>query len=177
MGWILGLARGWRLGGRSASALRTLSIAALILSSVTVGPALADPGEQMRIRSFFDLGGYLYASGENDCDADDYPGCVQRGFELWRLAGPPSCDVVATLRPGQNGFTGNLAEQEVGVQAPGGLESISNVEISDGVVYWPDFTPGTTSTVIVTAIKTTSGVATSWSFDAVDEWGQTTYCG
>jgi hypothetical protein len=77
-------------------------------------------GEQMRIRSFFELGGYLYASGENDCDADDYPGCVQRGFELWRLAGPPTCDVVATLRPGQNGFTGNLAEQEVGVHAPGG---------------------------------------------------------
>jgi hypothetical protein len=68
-------------------------------------------GEQMRIRSSFELGGYLYASGENDCDADDYPGCVQRGFELWRLAGPPACDVVATLRPGQNGFTGNLAEQ------------------------------------------------------------------
>src|ERR1700733_8774196 len=43
MGWILGLARGWRLGGRSASALRTLSIAALILASVTVEPALADP--------------------------------------------------------------------------------------------------------------------------------------
>ena len=25
----------------------------------------------------------------------------------------------------------------------------------------------------VTAVKTTSGVATSWSFDAVDAWGQT----
>jgi hypothetical protein len=134
-------------------------------------------GEQMRIRSFFAFGGYLYANGENDCDADDYPGCVQRGWELWRLPGPPTCAVVGTPQTGDDGSAGGLEQEEVGVQAPGGLEAISNVEISNGDVYWPDFTPGTTSPVTVTATKATAGILTWWSFDAVDELGQTTYCG
>ncbi len=134
-------------------------------------------GEQMRIRSFFEFGGYLYANGENDCDADDYPGCVQRGWELWRLAGPPTCAIAAVLRVGEGNYTGSLDEEEVSVQAPGGLQSISNVEISNGFVEWPDFAPGTTSTITVTAVKATEGVVTNWSFDAVDGLGQTTYCG
>jgi hypothetical protein len=133
-------------------------------------------GEEMRIRSFFELGGYLYANGENDCAADDYPGCVQRGWELWRLEGGPTCAVTAVLRAGQGG-TGSLDEEQVTVQAPDGLESISNVEISNGFVEWPDFSPGTTSPVVVTATKVAAGSPTIWSFDATDELGQTTYCG
>lgn len=134
-------------------------------------------GEQMRIRSFFEFGDHLYATGENDCTADDFPGCVQRGFEVWRVPGSPTCAVVATLIVGQGGFTGSLDQQLVSVQAPGGLGSISHMQISNGFVSWPTFAPGTTAPIIVTATKAIAGQKTTWSFDAVDDFGQTTHCG
>jgi hypothetical protein len=44
-------------------------------------------GRQMRIRSFFTLAGYLYANAENDCYPFGFTGCMQYGWELWRLEG------------------------------------------------------------------------------------------
>jgi hypothetical protein len=44
-------------------------------------------GRQMRIRSFFSFGKYLYANAENDCYPFGFTGCTQYGWELWRLPG------------------------------------------------------------------------------------------
>ncbi|MGO9976493.1 MAG: hypothetical protein ACLP01_27530 [Solirubrobacteraceae bacterium] len=136
-------------------------------------------GKFQRIRSFFELGGYLYANGENDCETNGPPGCQERGWELWRLEAPaPTCTVTAVLRAGVTpGFTGAYDEEEVTVQAPGGLTAVGNIYISNGIVFWPIFDPGTTSPIVVTAIKGVQGVSTTWSFDATDVAGQETFCG
>jgi hypothetical protein len=123
-----------------------------------------------RIRSFFTFGGYLYANGENDCEGG-LPGCREGGWELWRLeAPPPTCAVSAIRR-------GSPADQEdVTVQAPGGLAALGGFSIENGDVSTPLFDPGATGPVVVTATKQTQGVPTRWSFDATDEAGQTTHC-
>ena len=49
-------------------------------------PGFGEPHSQvMRIRTFFRLGGYLYAGGEDDCEVAP-AACQQNGFELWRLS-------------------------------------------------------------------------------------------
>lgn len=130
-------------------------------------------GEYQRIRSFFELGGYLYANGENDCRTNPLPGCTEHGWEIWRLAPrPPTCAVAAIRRAGAEGSD----QEDVTVQAPGGLASISHVDIANGTVAWPE-DAGTTEQLLVTATKSTQGVTTTWSFDATDQTGQTTHCG
>jgi hypothetical protein len=84
--------------------------------------------------------------------------------------------VTAVRRVGSAGFSGATDQEDVTVQAPGGLSSITNVHISDGTVSW-GFAPGTTAPVVVTATKSAEQMLTRWSFDATDEAGQTTYCG
>jgi hypothetical protein len=64
----------------------------------------------------------------------------------------------------------------VTVTADGGLNSISGVAITNGTVEVPDFTPGTTGSVVVTAIKAVQGQSTSWSFNVKDQAGKETNC-
>lgn len=86
---------------------------------------------------------------------------------------PPSCKVVAVRRPGPSGRD----EMDVQVQDAGsGLKAITNVSVTNGVLSYPVFTPGTRSPIIVTAIKTTQGQPTSFSFDAVDMAGNIKHC-
>jgi hypothetical protein len=66
---------------------------------------------------------------------------------------------------------------QVSAQAPGGLQSISDVQITNGAVFWSTPTVGTTDPVVITAIRAGSSSSTSWSFDVTDEAGQTTHCG
>lgn len=68
-------------------------------------------------------------------------------------------------------------QQDVSVQNLGGLASISNIQIVNGTVNAPAFTPGTTAPVVVTATKSDPNQSTVWSFDAIDIGGHTTHCG
>ena len=96
---------------------------------------------------------------------------------------PPSCTVTALRLPGPSG----KAEQDVTVSSAGGLGSIGNVVISNGRVFTGGSSgtridPGGTTllgfptSVVLTAVKTTAGIGTSWSFDATSSGGSTTHC-
>ena len=52
-----------------------------------------------------------------------------------------------------------------------GLQAITDILVTNGTVSVPPFTAGTTSEVIVTAIKATQGTPTTWSFHAIDVAG------
>jgi hypothetical protein len=69
------------------------------------------------------------------------------------------------------------AQQYVQVQAPAGLNAISNIHIVNGVVNVATYTPGTTAPVVVTATKSVPGQTTTWSFDMTDIQGHTRHCG
>lgn len=104
---------------------------------------------------------------------------------------PPACRVLQTRRadPSQPWGGSNVDQQDVAVQAAGGLAAagpsnstttggLSNITITNGTVSNPSYTAGTTAQVTVTAAKVNQGVNTTfWSFDATDNFGQTTYCG
>ena len=141
-------------------------------------------GRQQRMRSFFEFGGYLYATAENDCVVHDFSGCQQRGYEMWRLAPiskafapAPLCAVAAIRRVGAGVYAGGTAQEDVSVEAAGGLASVTNITIDNGSVNVPQFTAGTSAPVTVTATKSDEGSTAHWSFDATDEYGQVTYCG
>lgn len=53
-------------------------------------------GEQMRMRALFQDGPYLYAIAGNDCGLAP-PGCVEHGWELWRLQSPVATLVLSPL--------------------------------------------------------------------------------
>jgi hypothetical protein len=93
----------------------------------------------------------------------------------WNLT-PPSCAVVA-VRRAPNSPSGR-DEMDVRVRDSGGLQAITNIAISNGMVSVTPSTPFPPSTTqaIVTAVKTTQGVPTSWSFDVVDRVGKTRHC-
>jgi hypothetical protein len=83
---------------------------------------------------------------------------------------PPTCVVTAVRR-------GNPQQQDVTVTDTGsGLDSITNVVVSNGTVAIPPFTSGTTNGVVVTATKTDQTKKTRWSFDATDKAGNTKHC-
>jgi hypothetical protein len=134
---------------------------------------------QMRIRSLFTFGGYLYANADNSCypGSSPRPGCQQYGWELWRLAGagPPLCTVSAIRRDGAGSYSGD-DQEDVTVQAPAGLASLSNVQFSNGSVDVPTIAAGTTQPVVITATKATQGVPTAWGFKVTDETGDTVPC-
>ncbi len=88
----------------------------------------------------------------------------------------PGCSVTSTIHS-VNGQETAGDQQQVTLQAPGGLASVQNVFIDNGMVMVPGFTPGTTSPITVTATKDTSGRTTYWTFTATDEAGQTQFCG
>jgi hypothetical protein len=98
-------------------------------------------------------------------------------------ASAPTCVVTALRNPGPSGH----AEQDVTVSDPYGLASVSAVEITNGKVYVGGSAgtridpTGTTLTgdprsVVLTAVKTTAGTKTVWSFDATSATGVTTRC-
>lgn len=89
---------------------------------------------------------------------------------------PPACAVTAIRRINQGSLSAG-DQEDVTVQAPGGLASISNVSIDNGTVSYPAFASGATDSVVVTATKTFDGVVTHWSFDMTDLAGQTAHCG
>jgi hypothetical protein len=68
------------------------------------------------------------------------------------------------------------AQQQVTLQAAAGLESVYDIQATNGAVSVPAYTPGTTNPVVITATKSTAGVGTSWSFYASDINGQVKYC-
>jgi streptogramin lyase len=85
----------------------------------------------------------------------------------------PTCSVGAVRRGGAGGHD----QEDVDVRDLGsGLASITNVKITNGTVSMPAITPGTASTVTVTATKTTQGLSTVWSFDATDADGNVRHC-
>lgn len=93
----------------------------------------------------------------------------------WDLS-RPACAVVA-VRRAPNSPSGR-DEMDVRVRDSGGLQAVTNFAITNGVISVTPHTPfpaGTTQAV-VTAIKTTQGVPTSWSFDVVDWIGKTRRC-
>jgi hypothetical protein len=153
-------------------------------SATGVGWTLANvpgfgTGKQETIRSFFTLGGYLYADAENDCTPPsvNFPGCQEGGWELWRLeANPPSCQVTATNLSAPPQYTPGDYMQ-VTAQVPGGFQSISNLQVTNGSVSWSQPPIGSTVPVVLTATRQTGGTATAWSFDITDQAGQTTQCG
>jgi hypothetical protein len=54
---------------------------------------------------------------------------------------------------------------------PGGLADLSVL-----VIEVPNFPPGTTDPVVVTAVKTTQGISTSFNFHAIDMAGNDRFC-
>jgi hypothetical protein len=107
--------------------------------------------------------------GQSKCDVG--------AFELQNVTAPPTCTVTAIRRAGQGGYGGAYDQEDVTVQAPGGLASISNVVITNGSFAIPGFAPGTTASVVVTATKSTQGQLTYWHFDVTDNAGRIVHCG
>ena len=68
-------------------------------------------------------------------------------------------------------------QQDVTVQNPIGVNAVRNIQIVNGTVNVPAFTPGTTAPIVVTATKTNQAQPTTWSFEVVDASGATTHCG
>jgi hypothetical protein len=96
----------------------------------------------------------------------------------------PTCTVTALRAPGPSGS----AEQDVTVTDPAGIASVSAVQITNGDVFTGGSTSGTRidpdgavfstdpTSVVLTAVKTTPGVVTRWSFTATNGTGSTTHC-
>jgi hypothetical protein len=105
----------------------------------------------------------------------NYAGSTAAATQIGAPPAPPACSVAGIfhLDPGEE-TAGD--EEQVSVQAAGGLSSIQGVVITNGVVSWPDFSQGTTSPVVVTAIKAASAALTTWQFTATDGAGQTSLC-
>jgi len=68
------------------------------------------------------------------------------------------------------------AHQSATVIAPAGLATISGISVTNGTVDVSSFRVGTTSPVVLTAIKANQSKPTEWSFYATDVDGQTTFC-
>ncbi len=87
---------------------------------------------------------------------------------------PPTC-FVSAVRPAQPGGPGkqlDLTAQDTG----SGIATITVVSISNGTVNVPDFTPGTTSPVVITATKTDQTKPTVFNVDVTDVDGNTRHC-
>ncbi len=83
----------------------------------------------------------------------------------------PTCSV-SGLR------TGPPVEQDLTVRDTGsGLQSITNVQVTNGQVLPYTFTPGTTGPVVLTARKANPSLPTQWSFDVADAAGNVAHCG
>jgi hypothetical protein len=67
---------------------------------------------------------------------------------------------------------------DVRVQDGGsGTLKLENIVITNGTALTPSFTPGQHAPFLVTAVKTTAGLPTKWSFDVLDEVGNFRHCG
>ena len=94
---------------------------------------------------------------------------VEHGFAIFGLDISTTC-VVTALREGPP------PQQDVTVGDANGLDSIININITNGTVSVPEFTPGTTSPVVVTATKADPAMGTFWEFDTVDSLGNVHHC-
>ncbi len=83
---------------------------------------------------------------------------------------PPRC-FVSAVRAGPPKQL-DLTAQDAG----SGIASITVVSVSNGTVDVPDFTPGTTSPVVITATKTDQSKPTVFNVDVTDVDGNTTHC-
>ncbi len=82
---------------------------------------------------------------------------------------PPVCKIVGTT-------AGPPKQMFVSVQDTVGLAMITNVSVTNGTVFVPAFTVGTTSPIVVTATKSNQSLPTTWSFQAVDVDGNVKTC-
>ncbi len=83
---------------------------------------------------------------------------------------PPTC-AVSAVRAGPPKQL-DLTAQDTG----GGIATITVVSVSNGTVSVPEFTPGTTSPVVITATKTDQSKPTVFNVDVTDVDGNTTHC-
>ena len=83
---------------------------------------------------------------------------------------PPTCKITAQI-------PGPPKQMQVTAQDLGsGIQAITNVVVTNGVVSYPSFLPGTT-TVVLTATKTpNANMTTYWTFDVVDVAGNVKHC-
>jgi hypothetical protein len=90
--------------------------------------------------------------------------------KTWSSGNSPTTCVVTALRAGPP------QQQDVTVKDLDGIASIFNVNVINGTVNVPAFTPGTTGPVVLTATKTNQSQRTFWEFDVKDSKGVTTHC-
>jgi hypothetical protein len=116
------------------------------------------------------------AVGGNQAAAGPFSGYRVSVSVPFVAAGVTTCVLSAVRRAGSPGFAGGFDQGDVTVTASAGLQSISNVQVTNGAVTAPTFTPGTTAPVIVTTTKSTQGLITRFSFDATDAGAVTKHC-
>ena len=85
-------------------------------------------------------------------------------------ADQPTTCVVTGLRYGPP------AQQDVTVNDPDGVASITAVNVINGTVAVPTFTPGDPGPLVLTATKGNQSQRTFWEFDVTDSNGVTTHC-
>jgi hypothetical protein len=103
------------------------------------------------------------------------PGDTANAPAAWQqqsFAIPVVCLLTAINRFGPSGQdTANVTVDETS-----GLQSITNVNVTNAAVSVPTFTPGTTAPVVVTATKSAQGVISHFSFHVIDSSGTDTSC-
>ena len=83
---------------------------------------------------------------------------------------PPACAIVGVLAT-------NPKQMDVSVQDTGrGVQTINQISITNGTVVVPYFTPGTTQSFNIAAVKTDQTQRTVWSFHAIDQAGNDKLC-
>ena len=100
----------------------------------------------------------------------------------------PTCGVRVVAPNGPDDPTPKVPRQElIGTFDAGGLQSISNVQVTNGVVHVPpngssylDFSPGQKGPLTITAVRTdaaeSANLPLTWSVDAKDAAGNTSHC-
>ncbi len=87
----------------------------------------------------------------------------------------PTCTGLAPRRA--PGTLSNHDEQDVRVQDGGsGTLKVENIVITNGTFLVAQFTAGQRAPFLLTAVKTTQGMPTRWSFDVFDEVGNFRHC-
>ena len=82
---------------------------------------------------------------------------------------PTTC-VVTAVRAGPP------AQQDVTVTDPDGIATITAVNVINGTVAVPAFTPGVKTPIVLTATKTIQTKKTFWEFDVTDSKGVKKHC-
>ena len=86
------------------------------------------------------------------------------------VANSPTTCVVTAVRAGPP------AQQDVTVRDLDGIASITAVNVINGTVAVPAFTPGVKTPIVLTATKTNQTKKTFWEFDVTDSKGVKKHC-